>query len=112
MTRAAQPLAQLSRRGLRWALEGIVCQRLTVARVAEALGVSWNAPNDAVLAEGQRVLIVDPGRFDGVAVSTSTSRHPNRTPHADQHRRPPRRGPVNAFGLRNPINQRRRIRSA
>ncbi len=67
-SRAAEPRAKLSRRGLRWALEGIVCQHLTVARVAEGLGVSWNTANDAVLAEGKRVLIDDPGRFDGVAV--------------------------------------------
>jgi transposase len=67
-TRAAEPRAKLSRRGLRWALEGIVCQHLTVARVAEGLAVSWNTANDAVLAEGKRVLIDDPGRFDGVAV--------------------------------------------
>jgi len=63
---AAEARAKLSRRGLRWALEGIVCQHLTVARVAEGLGVSWNTANDAVLAEGKRVLIEDPGRFDGV----------------------------------------------
>ena len=30
---AAEPRAKLSRRGLRWALEAIVCQHLTVARV-------------------------------------------------------------------------------
>ncbi len=41
-------------------------QHLTVARVAEGLGVSWNTANDAVLAEGKRVLIGDVGRFDGV----------------------------------------------
>ena len=38
-SRAAEPRAKLSRRALRWALEGIVCQHLTVARVAEGLGV-------------------------------------------------------------------------
>ncbi len=65
-TKAAEPRAKLSRRGLRWALEGIVCQHLTVARVAEGLAVSWNTANDAVLAEGKRVPIDDPGRFDGV----------------------------------------------
>jgi len=65
-TTAAQPRVKLSRRGLRWALEGIVCQHLSVARVAEGLGVSWNTANDAVLAEGKRVLIDDTGRFDGV----------------------------------------------
>ena len=67
-TAAAEPRAKLSRRGLRWALEGIVCQHLTVARVAEGLGVSWNTANDAVLAEGKPVLIGDRGRFDGVTV--------------------------------------------
>ncbi len=65
---AAESRAKLSRRGLRWALEGIVVQHLTVARVADGLGVSWNTANDAVLAEGRRVLIDGPGRFDGVAV--------------------------------------------
>ncbi|MEQ6326693.1 ISL3 family transposase, partial [Mycobacterium canetti] len=47
---AASPRAKLSRRGLRWALEAIVCQHLTVARAAEGLGVSWNTANNAVLA--------------------------------------------------------------
>ncbi len=65
---AAEPRAKLSRRGLRWALEGIVCQHLTIARVAEGLAVSWNTANDAVLAEGKRALIEDPKRFDGVRV--------------------------------------------
>jgi transposase len=34
--------------------------------VAEGLGVAWNTANDAVLAEGKRVLIDDEHRFDGV----------------------------------------------
>lgn len=67
-TLAAEDRARLSRRGLRWALEGIVVQHLTVARIAEALAVSWNTANDAVLEEGWRVLISDPARFDGVTV--------------------------------------------
>jgi hypothetical protein len=53
---------------MRWALEGIVVQHLSVARVAEGLGVAWNTANDAVLAEGKRLLIDQPGRFDNVAV--------------------------------------------
>ena len=65
-SQAAEPRAKLSRRGLRWALEGIVVQHLTVARVAEGLGVAWDTANDAVLAEGRRVLIDDEHRFDGV----------------------------------------------
>jgi transposase-like protein len=69
ISRAAEARGKLSRRGLRWALTAIVCQHLTVARVAEALGVAWNTANDAVLAEGKRVLIADePARFDGVRV--------------------------------------------
>ena len=67
-TRAAEPRAKLSRRGLRWALEAIVVQHLTVSRVAEGLGVAWDTANDAVLAEGRRVLIDDEHRFDGVKV--------------------------------------------
>ncbi|NMR32533.1 ISL3 family transposase, partial [Crystallibacter degradans] len=67
-SKAAEPRAKLSRRGLRWALEGVVCQHLTVARIAEGLGVTWNTANKAVLAEGRRVLIDDPHRFDGVKV--------------------------------------------
>jgi transposase len=39
-----------------------------MARVAEVLAVSWNTANNAVLAEGKRVLIDDPGRFEGVRV--------------------------------------------
>ena len=66
--KAAEPRAKLTRGGLRWALTAIVCEHLTVARVAEALGVAWNTANDAVLAEGRRVLISDPARFDGVKV--------------------------------------------
>ena len=67
-SKAAEPRAKLSRRALRWALEGLVVAHLTAARTAEALAVSWNTANDAVLAEGQRALIDDPQRFDGVQV--------------------------------------------
>ena len=45
-----------------------MCQHLTVVRAAEGLAVSWNTANDAVLAEGRRVLIADRARFDGVKV--------------------------------------------
>ncbi|MDK9667411.1 ISL3-like element ISPfr6 family transposase, partial [Propionibacterium freudenreichii] len=65
-SRAAEAKTRLSRRGLRWALEGIVVRHLTVARIAEGLDISWNTANDAVLAEGKRVLINNPHRFDKV----------------------------------------------
>ncbi|GMA38614.1 hypothetical protein GCM10025883_06590 [Mobilicoccus caccae] len=49
-------------------LVAIVVGHLSMARVAEGLAVSWNTANDAVLAEGQRLLIADPARLDGVRV--------------------------------------------
>ena len=68
MSQAADPRAKLSRAAVRWALTGLVVHHLTVARVAQALGVSWNTANTAVLAEGERSLINDPTRFEGVRV--------------------------------------------
>ena len=65
---AAEPRAKLSRTGLRWALEGIVVAHLTVARVAEGLGIAWDTANNAVLAEDKRLLINDFTRFEGVKV--------------------------------------------
>ncbi|GAB2679639.1 ISL3-like element IS1096 family transposase [Thalassiella azotivora] len=67
-SRAAEPRAKLTRTAVRCALVGLVCQHLTVARLAEALAVSWDTANTAVLAEGSRVLLDDPARFDGVQV--------------------------------------------
>ena len=64
----APPRVKLSRRGLAWALEAVVVDHVTVTRVAAGLGVAWHTANTAVLAEGRRVLIDDPYRFDGVAV--------------------------------------------
>ena len=67
-TAVAPSRAKLSRGGLAWALAAIVVDHLTVARVAAGLGVAWHTANTAVLAEGRRVLIDDPHRFEGVAV--------------------------------------------
>ncbi|GMA23471.1 hypothetical protein GCM10025864_12300 [Luteimicrobium album] len=67
-TKDAGPRAKLPRAAVRWALVGLVVAHLPVARVAEALAVSWHTANDAVLTEGQRVLIDDPARFDAVVV--------------------------------------------
>ena len=68
LTAAAPERAKLSRRGMRWALEALVIDHLAVSRIAASLGVSWHTANDAVLTEGRRVLIDDPGRFEGVRV--------------------------------------------
>ncbi len=67
-SKAAEPRSKLSRRALRWALEGLVVEHLSVARIAEGLDVAWDTANTAVLAEGKRRLIDDPARFDGVTV--------------------------------------------
>jgi len=84
-SKAAAPRATLSRGGLRWALQAIVCQHLTVARVAEGLGVAWNTANDAVLAEGRRVLIAGPARFDGVRVLGVDEHVWRHTRHGDKY---------------------------
>lgn len=67
-TAAAPPRAKISRADLRWGLVGTVVGHLSMARVAQGLGVAWNTANDAVLAEGRRVLIEDPTRLDNVKV--------------------------------------------
>jgi transposase len=67
-SRAAEPRSKLSRGALSWALHALVVDHLTVARVADHLGVGWHTANTAVLEEGRRRLIEDPHRFDGVAV--------------------------------------------
>lgn len=54
-TAAAPPKAKVSRGGVRWALEGIVIDHLSVARVADGLGVAWHTANSAVIAEGTRL---------------------------------------------------------
>jgi hypothetical protein len=90
-SRAAEPRAKLSRSALRWALVGIVMQHLTVARVADGLGVAWNTANDAVLAEGKRVPIEDTARFDGVkviGVDEHVWRHPPRRQVRHRDHRP------------------------
>ena len=65
-SKAAPERAKISRGGLAWGLAGLVLDHLSVSRVAAGLGVSWSAANSAVLAEGERQLIDDPARFDGV----------------------------------------------
>ncbi|SQC36730.1 Transposase and inactivated derivatives [Rothia kristinae] len=68
LTQAAPARARLSRGGMRWALEAIVIEHLTVSRAAAGLGVSWHTANTAILTAGKRRLIDAPGRFDGVRV--------------------------------------------
>ncbi|WP_424467035.1 ISL3 family transposase [Pseudoclavibacter helvolus] len=84
-TAAAPPRAKLSRAALRWSLVSLVSQHLSVARVAEALDVSWDTANRAVLAEGRRLLIEDERRFEHVTtigVDEHVWRH---TRHGDKY---------------------------
>lgn len=67
------------------ALVGIVAQHLSMARVAQGLGVSWYTANDAVLAESRRLLISDPTRFDGVRVIGVDEHVWRHTHHGDKH---------------------------
>ncbi len=67
-SKAASARAKISRRGLWWALGGIVVAHLSMAQVAAGLAVAWDTANSAVLAEGKRMLINDEHRYDGVAV--------------------------------------------
>lgn len=83
-SKAAEVRAKVSRRGLRWALEGVVCHHLTIARVADGLGVSWNTANDAVLSEGERILGDNP-QLDGVQVIGVEERVWQRTRRGDSY---------------------------
>ena len=85
MSAAADPRAKLSRAAVRWALTGLVVHHLTVARIAQALGVSWNTANTAVLTEGERLLINDPARFDGVRVIGVDEHVWRHTPYGDKY---------------------------
>jgi len=86
MSQAADPRAKLSRAAVRWALTGLVVHHLTVARIAQALGVSWNTANTAVLAEGERSLINDPTRCEGVRVIGVDEHVWRHTPYGDKNR--------------------------
>lgn len=67
LSSAAMPRSKLSRAVLRWVLEGLVIQHLSMARIAEGLDVALNTANDAMLAEGQRMLINNPARFNDLS---------------------------------------------
>ena len=85
MSQAADPRAKLSRAAVRWALTGLVVHHLTVARISQALGVSWNTANTAVLAEGARLLINDPTRCEGVRVIGVDEHVWRHTPYGDKY---------------------------
>ena len=65
----------------------MVVNRLSVSRIAAALGVAWSTANDAVLAEGQRLLTDQPGRLDGVPVVGVDEHAWRHTRKSDKHAR-------------------------
>ena len=83
MTAAVRPRGKLTRHAVLWALKSLVIDRLSVARIAATLGVSWHTANDAVLAAGRQLLIDDPHRLEGVAV-LGVDEHCWRHPRAGQ----------------------------
>ena len=85
MSQAADPRAKLSRAAVRWALTGVVVHHVTVARIADVLAVSWNTANTAILGEGQRMLIDDPDRFEGVGVIGVDEHVWRHTPYGDKY---------------------------
>jgi len=64
----AEPRARLTRAAVEWGLRALALERMSVCRVAAALGVSWRTANNAILASAQATLLDDPHRFDGVEV--------------------------------------------
>jgi len=65
---AAPARSKLSRHAVLWALKCLVIDRMSIARIAAGLGVSWHTANDAVLTAGHELLIADPARLHGVRV--------------------------------------------
>lgn len=85
MSHAADPRATLSRAAVRWALTGVVVHHLTVARISQALGTSWNTANTAVLTAGARLLINVPKWCEGVRVIGVDEHVWRHTPYGDTY---------------------------
>ena len=85
MSQAADPRTKLSRAAVRWALTGLVVHHLTVGRIADALAVSWNTANTAIVGEGHRILTGDPDRFGEVRVIGVDEHVWRHTPYGDKH---------------------------
>ena len=85
MSQAADPRAKLSRSAVRWALTGVVVHHVTVARIPRPLACPGRAANTAVLAEGVRLLINDPARFEGLRVIGVDEHVWRHTPYGDKY---------------------------
>lgn len=85
MSAAAPSRSKLSRDAITWALRALVIDRLSIARIADGLGVAWNTVNTAVLTAGRALLIEDPTRFDGVEVIGVDEHVWRHTRHGDRY---------------------------
>ena len=65
---AARPRARMTRAADFWALSQVVMDHVPVSGAAAVLGVSWNTCHQAVAELGERILISNPARLDGVRV--------------------------------------------
>ena len=64
----AEPRARLTHAAVEWGLRALALERMSVGRVAAALGISWHTANNTILTSAQATLLDDPHRFDGVEV--------------------------------------------
>ena len=64
----AEPRARLTHTAVEWGLRALALERMSVSRVAAALGISWHTANNTILASAQATLLHDPHRFDGAEV--------------------------------------------
>ncbi|WP_092613847.1 ISL3 family transposase [Raineyella antarctica] len=85
MRPAAPSRSKLSRDAITWALKSLVIDRMSVTRIAQALGVAWNTANTAILAAGRALLINDPTRLDGVEVIGVDEHVWRHTRHGDKY---------------------------
>ena len=64
----AEPRARLTRAAVEWGLRALALERMSVCRVAAALGVSWRTANNAILTRAEQTITGNPDRFNGVEV--------------------------------------------
>ena len=64
----AGPRARLTRSAVGWGLRALALERMSVCRVAAALGISWHTANNAFPAQVEQAITGTPHRFDGVEV--------------------------------------------
>ena len=64
----AGPRARLTRSAVEWGLRALGLERMSVSRVAAAMGISWHTANNAILTRAEQTITGNPDRFDGVEV--------------------------------------------